>query len=80
MTPQVVRNAHIFYVVHDADSDEDYGMHVEIESPSIDFYHYKFTDDITPTFFAEGLLVKSELIKLDELPVKLQNPHFLHAI
>lgn len=80
MTPQVVRNAHIFYVVHDVENDEDYGMHVEIESPSFDFNHYQYADDILPSFVAEGRVVNSELIKLDDLSAKLQNPHFLHAL
>lgn len=79
MITQVVGNAHIFYVVHDMESNEDYGVHVEVSAPAFEF-NYKYADDLSPTFFAEGNFVKRELIKLEDMPEKLQNPHFLHVL
>lgn len=72
----VVGNAHVFYVVHDMERNEDYGVHVEVRAPCFEL-HYKYADDLTPTFFAEGEFVNRELIKLEDIP---QNPHFLHAL
>lgn len=56
---QRVGNAHVFIVLHDLETDKDYGMHVEVTDTS--FSHSGVGGD----FELEGTIVSKEVLDLD---------------
>lgn len=56
---QCVSNVHAFIILHDLETDKDYGMHVEVANTS--FSH----SGIGGEFELEGTLVAKEVFDLD---------------
>lgn len=62
MITTVVGNAHAFLVMHDLETNKDFGIHVEISNPclSVDSTNMNF-----PPVTLQGDFVKQELADLD---------------
>ncbi len=58
---QCVGNAHVFIVLHDLETDKDYGMHVEVTD--ISFSHSGIGGD----FELDGTMVSNETVELSTL-------------
>ncbi|MBO5629445.1 MAG: hypothetical protein J5965_10270 [Aeriscardovia sp.] len=58
---QVVGNAQVFVVVHDMQTDKEYGMRFEVSDPSIELFNYGATGPIT----LNGEVISREIINLD---------------
>lgn len=57
----VVGNAQVFIVVHDTQTDKEYGMHFEVSGPSIELLNYGANGTIT----LNGDVISREIINLD---------------
>jgi len=62
MITTVVGNAHVFLVMHDLETNKDFGVHVEISDPSLFINN---TGTKLPPVTLQGDFVKQELADLD---------------